>query len=111
MNSIIHAVFLASLAEKPLYGYLLVEELKKYDIDSSFVPYGVAYRILRSMEEEGLVTSSWETSGNGPAKRVYKITENGFRFLEEWLKLAKKNFEIIEKILNKISEVVDYENK
>ncbi len=111
MNSIIYAVFLTSLAKEPLYGYLLVEKLKEYGIESSLVPYGAAYRILRSMEENGLVISRWETSGNGPAKRIYEITDEGFVFLRKWLISARKNFEIIEKILNKIEEVLGNEDK
>jgi PadR family transcriptional regulator, regulatory protein PadR len=40
------------------------------------------YRLLRSMEEEGLVTSSWETPESGPSKRVYAITDLGLEALE-----------------------------
>ncbi len=112
MSNIIYAVFLASLLEKPLYGYLLVEKLNEYGIKSDYVPYGAAYRILRSMEAEGLVVSQWETSGNGPAKRIYEITDSGKSFLKEWFSVALKNLEIVEKILNKISEVIgDGKNK
>ncbi|MCD6426874.1 MAG: helix-turn-helix transcriptional regulator [Caldisericaceae bacterium] len=107
MNNIIYAIFLASLAEKPSYGYSLVEKLEEYGVDSSFVPYGAAYRILRNMEVEGLVVSKWDTSGSGPAKRIYEITDNGFQFLRDWVKVSKKNLELMEKILNKISEVIE----
>jgi len=42
------------------------------------------YRALRRLEEQGLLTSEWDTSGSGPARRLYHITEDGRRFLEEW---------------------------
>jgi PadR family transcriptional regulator PadR len=104
MNNIIYAAFLTMLSEKPLYGYLLVEGLESLGIDKQFVPYGAAYRILRSMEAEGLITSHWNTEGNGPARRVYKITEAGKEFLKNWLVEAKNNFNGIEKLIKKIEE-------
>jgi DNA-binding PadR family transcriptional regulator len=32
----------------------------------------------------GNVASEWETDGAGPARRVYKLTQQGERHLEEW---------------------------
>ena len=111
MNNIIYAVFLASLIEKPLYGYLLVEKLEEFGIKSDFVPYGSAYRILRDMEFSGLVSSEWQTEGTGPAKRVYKITDKGTEFLRNWLVDAKKNLETLEKILKRIGGVLNEQDK
>ena len=111
MNNIIYAVFLASLMEKPLYGYLLVEKLEEFGIKSNFVPYGSAYRILRDMEFSGLVSSEWQTEGTGPAKRVYKITDKGIEFLRDWLVDAKKNLETLEKILKKVGGILNEQDK
>ena len=43
------------------------------------------YRHLRQMDEEGLVTSSWDAEGDGPAKRVYAITDEGREVLDAWI--------------------------
>lgn len=40
------------------------------------------YRLLRSLEEQGLVSSSWQTPEAGPSRRVYVITEQGIEALE-----------------------------
>jgi DNA-binding PadR family transcriptional regulator len=42
------------------------------------------YRTLRQLEKNGNVASEWETDKSGPARRVYRLTAQGDRHLEEW---------------------------
>ena len=42
------------------------------------------YKVLRRLEEDGAVKSEWDTSGSGPAKRVYSITPEGMDMLRLW---------------------------
>ena len=35
------------------------------------------YRILRQLEKDGLVSSGWDTSKEGPARRLYSLTDAG----------------------------------
>lgn len=45
---------------------------------------GLLYRTLRQLEKDKLVRSSWDTDGQGPARRVYEITDNGMEYLHAW---------------------------
>jgi PadR family transcriptional regulator PadR len=46
----------------------------------------MVYRILRQLEEEGIVVSDWETEGTGgPPRRVYRLTEKGDGYLADWV--------------------------
>ncbi len=36
------------------------------------------------MEREALVSSCWETSATGPARRTYTLTAGGWRWLHVW---------------------------
>jgi PadR family transcriptional regulator PadR len=36
------------------------------------------------LEKNGNVKSAWETGDGGPARRVYKLTREGEKHLEEW---------------------------
>lgn len=45
---------------------------------------GLLYRTLRKFEEDGLVRSTWDTEGGGPARRMYEITEEGLEHLHAW---------------------------
>jgi PadR family transcriptional regulator PadR len=56
-------------------------------------PPGMIYRHLRQLEEDGLVSSSWETEGVGPAKRVYRLTPEGEEVLAAWVDHMEKQVE------------------
>lgn len=77
------ANLLAMLKGWSAYGYDLVQRLE----DAGFGEYnkGTVYRALRSMEAMGLVTSAWDTSSAGPARRMYQLTKAGSMFLENWI--------------------------
>jgi poly-beta-hydroxybutyrate-responsive repressor len=51
---------------------------------------GTMYRTLRQMEENGVVKSKWETTGDGPARRVYCITQAGEAYLDFWANSLKQ---------------------
>lgn len=74
---------LLGLHRGPAHGYTLIEQLRDFglaDLDASAV-----YRVLRDMEDEGWVTSSWEEEQTqGPPRRVYQLTALGDEVLR-WL--------------------------
>jgi PadR family transcriptional regulator PadR len=67
------------------HGYELVEGLKEFGFDQNPVDSSTVYRILRVLEERGFVTSHWDTDSSGPARRVYRLTEQGDRYLAWWV--------------------------
>jgi PadR family transcriptional regulator, regulatory protein PadR len=71
------------LWERPSHGYELLERLPALT-EGQRVEMGNLYRLLRSLEEEGLVTSEWDATAPGPAKRRYSLTEEGLRLLRHW---------------------------
>jgi len=71
------------LRERPAHGYELLEALPAVTGEVR-VDMGNLYRVLRALEEDGLVTSRWEAGAPGPAKRTYELTAEGRRLLDEW---------------------------
>ncbi|MGQ9494322.1 MAG: PadR family transcriptional regulator [Anaerolineae bacterium] len=71
------------LAQAPAHGYDLMERLSQGEESPGADP-GLLYRTLRQFEEEGLVRSSWDTEGGGPARRVYEISAEGLDYLHAW---------------------------
>ncbi len=69
------------LAEGPSHGYELLEQVRRLGIQGA-EPGGL-YRYLRSMEKEEVVSSWWEPSQAGPARRTYVLTDAGRRSLRE----------------------------
>jgi PadR family transcriptional regulator, regulatory protein PadR len=70
------------LAEGSAHGYDLLEQLPA--LGHTRADPGGMYRSLRAMEQEGLVTSTWEESPAGPARRTYDLTEEGTDWLHAW---------------------------
>ena len=77
------------LRDTPGHGYELLEQLQTL-MPNERIDMGNLYRILRSLEREGLVTSTWDEEAPGPAKRVYVITQSGRRVLGQWVEAFKK---------------------
>jgi PadR family transcriptional regulator, regulatory protein PadR len=75
-------IVLLMLREWSSYGYELMEKMAKYGLNT--MNAGTFYRTLRQMEKDGMVSSSWDTSEGGPARRVYSITEAGENYLKFW---------------------------
>jgi PadR family transcriptional regulator, regulatory protein PadR len=66
------------------YGYELIGELNEHALTDSTIERGAVYRTLRTLEANGNVVSDWDVSGNGPARRQYRLTPAGEIHLEEW---------------------------
>ena len=71
------------LRERPLHGYELIDRLPEVAGEGR-IDVGNLYRLLRSLEAEGLVSSEWSADLPGPAKRTYELTDEGRRLLDRW---------------------------
>ena len=81
------------------HGYDLLERLKEFGFADDTVDSSVVYRYLRAMEDRGFVTSSWDTEGPGPPRRVYHITEEGKAALNSWVEGIKELKRELERFL------------
>lgn len=75
-------VILLLLREWSSYGYDLMERMAAFGF-AAMNP-GSLYRVLRQLEKDGMVSSAWDTSGQGPARRMYSITDAGEAYLNLW---------------------------
>jgi PadR family transcriptional regulator, regulatory protein PadR len=81
---------LLGLLLKASYGYELIQNIQKFGFVEGQAPPGMIYRHLRQLEEDGLVSSNWETKSSGPAKRMYTVTEEGKEVLAIWIDYMDK---------------------
>jgi poly-beta-hydroxybutyrate-responsive repressor len=72
------------LRDRPAHGYELLEQLGEL-VPGERVDMGNLYRVLRALEEDGLVSSEWDDDSPGPAKRVYSLTGAGAQVLADWV--------------------------
>ena len=91
------AQLLALLNGWSAYGYDLVQRLEEAGFAD--LNKGSVYRALRQMEQVGLVCSAWDTSADGPARRMYTVTQAGLTFLKDWLAVIDAHRQGLEMLL------------
>ena len=91
------------LRERPAHGYDLLERLPELTGEQR-VEMGNLYRLLRGLEEEGLVTSEWDDDSPGPAKRRYAITDHGLHLLDNWVEALRTSQDRTARFLERYEE-------
>ncbi len=91
------------LRERPVHGYELLERLPELGVEGR-VDIGNLYRLLRALEDEGLVTSEWNADLPGPAKRTYELTAQGRRLLDRWAEALRRAQDTIRSFLDRYEE-------
>ena len=84
---------LLALYGGPSYGYELIQTVQTYGFIKGQAPPGMMYRHLRQLEDDGLVSSQWNTDGSGPARRMYHITADGEEMLAAWIDYMERKAE------------------
>ena len=82
VRSFVQPRLLFLLARKPAHGYELMEQLG--EDEGAAIDPALLYRTLHRFQEDGLVSSTWDTEVPGPARRVYEITAEGLEYLHAW---------------------------
>ena len=100
---------LLELAKKPAHGYELIEHLSEGG--GTAPDPGNFYRVLRGLEEEGLVSSRWDTQNTGPARRVYELTDPGLDFLHAWAVTIKQTHQSLGRFLSDYQKLSDQERR
>jgi len=99
------AFILLLLAETPMHGgalqTVLTGRLPALKADSAAI-----YRTLQQLEKDEEVESEWNTTGSGPAIRVYHVTEAGWRKLDFWLEDIKGRMESLQYFVTAHAQLV-----
>jgi PadR family transcriptional regulator PadR len=77
---------LALLRDRERYGFELVKSLT--DAGGLLTSEGTIYPLLSRLRRDGLVTTTWQESNQGPPRRYYRLTPEGkaalTAFTEQW---------------------------
>ena len=100
LDKLIQPAILTVLAKQAAHGYKLVKQIADMPIlrGRKPDPTGI-YRFLKTMEDRGLVNSTWNVSESGPAKRLYKLTPAGKECLYRWIETLEDYQQSIGKLL------------
>lgn len=91
-------LLLKLLDEKDMYGYEMIDTLRKKSNNVFELKAGTLYPLLHGMEEKGLL-SSYELEGAGKTRKYYSITKEGKGVLEkkktEWNEYQTAVFDVL----------------
>ena len=95
---LLQSALLLLLHREPAHGYTLLEQLGEFGLEG--IDPSAIYRALRDMEAREWVSSTWdEEQSQGPAHRVYRITETGDEMLAAWIQDLRETREMIDRLL------------
>lgn len=99
-ENLLQTTLLFILIEGEGHGYWLAEKLKDFGFQEDEVNASTLYRNLRKMEKEGFIESTWKEGDQGPAKRVYVLTESGRESLDFRVGHLSERIKRIEKLVD-----------
>ena len=98
LDRMLRPMVLAVLARTPggLHGYVIARQVAATPLFAGIKPDSTGlYRLLSAMEAEGCLASGWDTEGTGPARRIYRLTPEGFACLGRWKETLEKYLDSI----------------
>ncbi len=96
-GDLLSTTLLAFLRRWNAYGYQLVQKMAAAGLPA--FDDGTVYRTLRQLERAGLVSSFWDTSESGPARRMYSLTAAGEAFLGGWIEVLGRYQRVLQNAL------------
>ena len=101
----LRASLLLLIGEAPAHGYDLLDHIGQLGLRS--VDPGGLYRTLRVMEDDGLVSSWWEHSAAGPARRTYALTHEGVDWLHAWAGALRESHRYLSAYLGRYDRIAE----
>ena len=92
-------MILHSLAVKPMHGYGLVQHIQEVSNHLLRVEEGSLYPALQRMLKEGWLESEAGISTKGRPTRIYRLTDDGIRRLEQEVAQFDRMFTGITRVL------------
>ena len=81
------------------YGYQIAKQLEEMAVEGVPVKQGTLYPVLRSMDDNGLLSSSVEPSVSGPPRKYYSITKEGREVLGQWKEEWMRTRDFVDAVL------------
>jgi PadR family transcriptional regulator, regulatory protein PadR len=99
----VEPALLLVLRDVETHGYDLADAVEQLD-PGERVDLGNLYRLLRALEAEGIVESTWRDDLPGRAKRTYRLTKEGRRVLDAWAEALRETQQTLKDFLRRYEE-------
>jgi PadR family transcriptional regulator, regulatory protein PadR len=82
LHGVLDMCLMSIIQEEPSYGYEMVSKLRSRGLD--LASEGSIYPLLSRLQKHGLIESYLVQSSEGPARKYYRMSENGRQVLAQW---------------------------
>ena len=110
LEKLTYPAILLLLAQIEAHGYDIIQRLNHLEYIDGELETATVYRILRRMEQDNVIVSNWEHGEFGPARRKYRLTQQGLNLLDEWFTSLQLRKQQIELFLNSYKEYIIIKN-
>ncbi|MFC6463545.1 PadR family transcriptional regulator [Marinilactibacillus sp. GCM10026970] len=98
LKGVLEGCVLLIIKEKEVYGYELVQQLKKSGFED--IVGGTVYPILQKLEKNQLTTSVKKPSPDGPDRKYYQITKKGIEYCDDFVQSWKELESSVHHLIN-----------
>jgi len=107
LDKMLQPAVLAVLTQGPVHGYELARRIADipHFLDEPPDISGI-YRMLKSLEVRGIVSSHWDISQSDRPKKVFAITDDGRQCLKYWKSTLHNYHKAINALLEATSKAV-----
>lgn len=99
MKGSIDLLLLSLISQRDLYGYEIIQILKRLSEDTYEMSEGTLYSALKRLERKRWIESYW-SEDDGGRRKYYHITDDGNREFEN----KQKNWQWLNTLIRKSSE-------
>jgi PadR family transcriptional regulator PadR len=103
LNRFVVPGVLLLLAEEATHGYELGSRLAALGFIENENDTALVYRALSALSAQGAITAREEPGEGGPPRKVYALTESGWRLLEEWRAVIEERTDVLSRFLERYS--------
>lgn len=82
LHGVLDMCLLSIINEEASYGYEMVSKLRERGLD--LASEGSIYPLLSRLQKQGMIEGYLVQSSEGPARKYYRMTDEGREVLEKW---------------------------
>jgi DNA-binding PadR family transcriptional regulator len=89
----------------------LDRQIRSSGVKGAGIDPALLCRPLHRFQARGLVSSTWDSAGRGPARRVYEITGDGLEYLHAWVVELTRTREQLDRFLREVEDCFQEERR
>jgi PadR family transcriptional regulator PadR len=93
-------LILKTLSWGPAHGYAISRWISQSSDDDLKIEEGALYPALRRLEERGWIESEWQTTDSGREARIYTMTKEGRRGMQQEVAAWERYVRAFARVLN-----------